>query len=258
MRSGTPVVSVDPWADSEDAMTTTSSTSTSSTSTSSTSSTGTGTEPRAGAPTPRERGIGMRFSLHPHCDDFVAVVLGALQDVERAGLTHGLVLETDDVSTWVGAVDEPAEQRLVAYLAEVLAAAHRRSGGGHVVAHVLLSRGCPGEVGCDLSVTGLSRPDPVRLEPTGVQAVAQWSLYPLLDGGSDHGAHMAHIEAAIAHAVARGATRGAAHYATRLGGDVADVLATAADAWGSVGSAVAHVVSHLTVSVGSPSPVGAR
>ncbi|MGJ7441640.1 YkoF family thiamine/hydroxymethylpyrimidine-binding protein [Aquipuribacter sp. MA13-6] len=231
--------------------------------TSSTTGTGSGTRSTTGSPssgtaTPRERGIGMRFSLHPHCDDFVAVILGALADVERAGLTRGLTLETDDVSTWVGAVDEPAEQRLVAYLAAVLAAAHRRSGGGHVVAHVLLSRGCPGEVGCDLSVTGLSRPDPVQVEPTGVTAAAQWSLYPLLDGGSDDGAHMVHIERAIAQAVERGTTRGAAHYATRLSGDVAEVLATAADAWGSVGSVVAHVVSHLTVSVGSPSAAGDR
>lgn len=229
------------------------------TTTSSTTGTSTGTSRTgSGTGTPRERGIGMRFSLHPHCDDFVAVILGALADVERAGLTQGLTLETDDVSTWVGAVDEPAEQRLVAYLGAVLAAAHRRSGGGHVVAHVLLSRGCPGEVGCDLSVTGLSRPDPVQVEPTGVPAAAQWSLYPLLDGGSDDGDHMAHIERAIAQAVGRGTTRGAAHYATRLSGDVSEVLATAADAWGSVGSVVAHVVSHLTVSVGSPSTVDAR
>ncbi|WP_380168113.1 YkoF family thiamine/hydroxymethylpyrimidine-binding protein [Jannaschia sp. R86511] len=218
---------------------------------------GTTTSPTTGSPTatPRERGIGMRFSLHPHCDDFVAVILGALDDAERAGLTAGLTIETDDVSTWVGAVDEPAEQRLVAYLAAVVAAAHRRSDGGHVVAHVLLSRGCPGEVGCDLSVTGLPRPEPVRVPATGVAAAAQWSLYPLLDGGSDDGAHMAHIERAIAQAVERGTTRGAAHYATRLSGDVAEVLATVADAWGDVGSAVAHVVSHLTLSVGSPTAV---
>jgi hypothetical protein len=37
---------------------------------------------------------------------------------------------------------------------------------------------------------------------------------------------------------------------------VADVLATATDAWAQVGSDVPHVVSHLTISVGSPS-VGA-
>ncbi|MFH5821194.1 YkoF family thiamine/hydroxymethylpyrimidine-binding protein [Georgenia sp. AZ-5] len=207
--------------------------------------------------TPDQLGIGMRLSIHPHCDDFVEVILGALADAEAAGLTEGLVIDTDEVSTYVGARTAPAEQRLAAYLTAVVAAASRRSGGGHVVAHVLLSRGCPGEVSCDLAVTGLPDPAPVQLERTGIRAAAQWSLYPLLDGGSDAGDHMAHIEAAIASARRRGTTTSPAHYATKLTGDVADVLATAVDAWAQVGAHVPHVVTHLTVSVGSPSPVEA-
>lgn len=204
----------------------------------------------AGATT-RELGIGARFSIHPHSDDFADVILGALDDAEQAGLTEGLTLQTDVVSTYVGATDAPGEERLVRYLAAVVAAASRRTGGGHVVAHVLLSRGCPGERTCDLSVTGLPTPAPVDVEPTGVAAAAQWSLYPLLDGGD--GDHMAHIEAAIAAARRRGTAAEAAHYATMLTGDVAEVLATAADAWAAVGAQVPHVTTHLTVSVGSPS-----
>ncbi|PYF98912.1 YKOF-related Family [Georgenia satyanarayanai] len=202
---------------------------------------------------PEKLGIGARFSIHPHCDDFVPVILGALEDVEAAGLTDGLVLETDDVSTYVGATGAPAEERLARYLTGVIAAAARRSDGGHVVAHVLLSRGCPGERTCDLAVTSLPTPEPVTVEATGVAATAHWSLYPLLDGGSDDGDHMAHIEAAIAAAQRRGTASAAAHYATRLSGDVADVLATAVDAWAQVGAHVPHVVSHLTVSIASPS-----
>jgi energy-coupling factor transport system substrate-specific component len=63
-----------------------------------------------------------------------------------------------------------------------------------------------------------------------------------------------HIEAAIAAAQRRGVASSPAHYATKLTGDVADVLATAVDAWAQVGANVPHVVTHLTVSVGSPSP----
>src|SRR5690554_8062549 len=84
---------------------------------------------------PAQLGIGARLSIHPHCDDFVRVILDALDDVTQAGLTDGLVLETDEVSTYVGAVEAPAEQRLARYVAAVVAAASRRSGGGHVVAH---------------------------------------------------------------------------------------------------------------------------
>lgn len=206
------------------------------------------------AASPRELGIGMRFSLHPHCDDFVAVILGALNDARATAEAGDLVVESDDVSTYVGATAVPAEERLVRYLAEVVVAAHRRSREGHVVAHVLLSRGCPGETTCDLALTGLPVVEPVRVPATGVECRAQWSLYPLLDGGPEGSRdHMAHIEAAIDAARLRGVASEPAHYATRLGGDVAEVLATVADAWTAVGAGVPHVVSHLTLSVGSPS-----
>jgi hypothetical protein len=165
------------------------------------------------------------------------------------------VIDTDEVSTYVGARREPAEQRLAAYLAAVMTAASRRSGGGHIVCQVLLSRGCPGEVTCDLSVTGLPATAPLKLEPTGLPAAAQWSLYPLLDGDSHSGDHMTHIEAAIGAAGHRGTAARAAHYATKLTGDLAEVLATAVDAWTAGGAQVPHVVTHLTVSVGSPTAV---
>lgn len=210
-----------------------------------------GTAPAHGA-TPA-LGIGLRYSLHPHADDFVEVILGALADVEEAGLTAGLVVRTDEVSTYVGAVDRPAEQRLATYLAAVVAAASRRSGGGHVVAHVLLSRGCPGEVtGPAADAHDGPAPAPVELAPTGVRASAQWSLYPLMDG-TGGGAHMVHIEEAVAAAVASGLAEPPAHYATLLRGDVSEVLAVAVDAWARVGEHVPHVVTHLTLSVGSPS-----
>lgn len=211
-------------------------------------------QPMATDATPEQLGIGMRLSVHPHCDNFEDVILGALAEVAIDGLSDGLVVQTDEVSSYVGARSEPAEQHLAAFAVAIIAAASRRSGGGHVVAHILLSRGCPGEVSCDLQVTGLPRAVPVALEATGISAAAQWSLYPLLDGGSQQGEHMPYIEAAIGAAHTRSVATRANHYATRLTGDLADVLATAVDAWAQVGAVVPHVVTHLTVSVGSPSP----
>ena len=104
----------------------------------------------------------------------------------------------------------------------------------------------------DLSVTGLGQAAPVQVPATGIDAVAHWSLYPLLDGGSEDGDHMPIIENAIARAQQRGTATRSVHYATTLSGDVAEVLTTAVDAWTEVGTAVPHVVSHLTISVGSP------
>ncbi|MGC5628548.1 YkoF family thiamine/hydroxymethylpyrimidine-binding protein [Georgenia sp. Z1344] len=206
-------------------------------------------------PTPEQLGIGMRLSIHPHADDFVDVILGSITDVEQRGLTDGLVVESDAVSTYVGARRAPAEQRLAAYAVALVEAASRRTGGGHVVAHLLLSRGCPGEVTCDPRsfVEATDPAAPIELEPTGIPARAQWSLYPLLDGSSAGGDHMEPIMAAITEAQERGVASEAAHYATMLTGDLGEVVATATDAWARVGASVPHVVTHLTVSVGSPS-----
>lgn len=207
------------------------------------------------APTPERLGIGMRLSVHPHCDAFEEAIVGALADVADAGLGDELVVETDEVSTYVGALGEPAEERLAVFAVALITAAHRRCGEGHVVAHLLLSRGCPGEVGCTLETTGLSTPLPISLDPSGIRAAAQWSLYPLLDGDSNGGDHMAHIEAAIESAKKRGLAASANHYATKLTGDLCDVVSTAVDAWAQVGAVVPHVVTHLSISVGSPSVV---
>lgn len=202
-------------------------------------------------------GVGMRFSVHPHCDDFVEVILGSLADAAELASTAGLTVESDEVSTYVGATSATAERDIVHYLTAMVVSASRRSGGGHVVAQVLLSRGCPGEASCDLRTVELPRVAPVDLRPTGLSCVAQWSLYPLLDGDSGVGDHMSYIEAAIAAARVRGVAAAPQHYATKLSGDVADVLSTVADAWTGVGAEVPHVVTHLTLAVGSPSsPAG--
>ena len=177
--------------------------------------------------------------------------------MEAQGLTEGLRTETDDVSTWVGAVAHPAEQRLAAYLCAAIVETAERTSTGHVVTHALLSRGCPGERTCTISDFTLPTVAPLDLPPTGLPAVAQWSLYPLLDGGEGDD-HMQIIVDAVAKAQARGIADTPAHYATRLQGDLADVLSVPLDAWAEVGAKVPHVVCHLTISVGSPSAPPAR
>lgn len=205
---------------------------------------------------PRELGIGMRISIHPHCDEFVEVILGALDDARSDGLTHGLELETDEVSTYVGAIEPPAEQRLAQFAAGIVTGAYRRSGGAHIVCHVLLSRGCPGEVTCDLGLVDLPQAPPIDLPPLGLAAAGQWSLYPLTTDPAS--GPMPHIERAILQARHRGTASDPVHYATMLRGDLGEIVATAVDGWAAAGAQLPHVVSHLTVSVGSPSVGGSR
>ncbi|WP_240739873.1 Ykof family thiamine-binding protein [Leucobacter triazinivorans] len=216
--------------------------------------------------TPQQYGVGARFTLSVYDSDYVAIILGALGEADATDL----LVETGDISTFVAG----GEQRVLAYLRDVIAAAARS--GAHLSASILLSRGCPGELQCALpaGVAALGA-DPVSLAGTGVRARAHWSLYPLLDGGTGRGCgarhgggsaggggpadapadHMAPIYAAIEQARSAGVYSGSDHYATRLDGDLAAVLQTAANAWIGVGESVQHVVTHLTVSINSPSPL---
>lgn len=215
----------------------------------------------AAAPmTPQQYGVGARFTLSVSDSDYVSILMGALGAADATDL----LVETGDISTFVTG----SEQRVLAYLRDVIAAAARS--GAHLSASILLSRGCPGELQCALpaGVAALGA-DPVSLEATGVRARAHWSLYPLLDGGAGrssgagHGGgsaggdadHMTPIYAAIEQARTAGVYSGSDHYATRLDGDLAAVLQTAANAWIGVGESVQHVVTHLTVSINSPTPI---
>lgn len=201
--------------------------------------TSTAIDPRA-----TELGVGARFSLHPHCDDYVDVILSALAAADASRVT----VRTDDVSTFV----RGSEADVVRYVHDVLAAAGRTR--WHVVAHVLLSRGCPGEVACELPDDALLDSVAVpSLDPTGLAASAHWALYPLDDTGGDH---LAHIMTAIGTAGSAAATS-PEHFVTRLDGDLADVLTAVAAGWLEAARHVRHVVTHVTVSMHSPS-AGAR
>ena len=214
---------------------------------------------RTPALTPADIGVGMRISVHPHTDDFLDVIAGALDDVAALPAARRLTVHTEAVSTHVGATADPAAQDLADLACALISAASRRAERRHVVAHVLLSRGCPGEARCAL-VPGadgnLPTEPPVRLARTGLPAVADWSLYPLDDSGTPH---LDLIEAEIdrARSQADGDLRLASqHYTTRLHGDLATVLAVVVDAWTAVGARVPHVVSHVTVSLDSPAAHG--
>ena len=207
------------------------------------------TAPPAG---PADFGIGLRYSLHPACDDFVDVITSALAGVD--GPSRGLEVDTGTVSTYVGARASDAEPALAHYLQDVVVAATKAIDDGHLVVHVLLSRGCPGEMECGLlDRYSLPVPGDVLLPATGIDCEIQWSLYPLMDGDSGHGAHLAPIERAIEIAKESGLTVTPAHFATLLRGDLATSLELIFDTWAEVGRTVPHVVSHFTISIGSPS-----
>jgi len=192
--------------------------------------------------TPQQYGVGARLTLSVYDSDYVRIILDALEQADTARLT----VKTDDVSTFVGGT----ESDILRFLRDVITAT--AASGAHLSASILLSRGCPGELQCALppGVAALGA-DPVRLDPAGVDAAAHWSLYPLLDEGAG-GDHMDAIYAAIEQANTTGVFTGSEHFATRLDGDLSEVLETVANAWIGVGRTVQHVTTHVTLSINSP------
>jgi hypothetical protein len=197
-------------------------------------------------PTPRTFGVGARITIAVMSSDYIEIIQNALTETDATGLD----IETDNVSTWVAG----DEQRITEYIAALIAAAAR--GGEHVTATVMLSRGCPGEISCELPPGRTTLMSEVPTVPlTGVTASAQWALYPLDDQGSPEREpdHMRDIYEAVDRAKANGSYVRSDHYVTRLSGDVATILETVAGGWVLAGRTVAHVTTHVTISVNSPS-----
>ncbi|MET4583320.1 hypothetical protein ABIE21_002839 [Conyzicola nivalis] len=196
--------------------------------------------------TPATFGVGARITLAAMSDDYVSIVLGALEAADSTGLET----QTGAVSTFVSG----AESDLVRYLVQLVGAAGRS--GAHVSATIHFSRGCPGEVVCELpGGAGPLAAEIPDVAATGVTAVAEWALYPLEDGvtAGTTPDHMRDIYAAIDFARELGTFEASEHFVTRLSGDVADVIRTVAAGWILVGRTVQHVTSHVTLSINSPS-----
>ncbi|MGO1408555.1 MAG: YkoF family thiamine/hydroxymethylpyrimidine-binding protein [Brachybacterium sp.] len=200
--------------------------------------------------TPQGFGVGARITAAVMTEDYARVLVGILSRLDGTGL----VRETGDVSTYLGG-HETHLQRYLIDLAEDLARTEH-----HATLAVTLSRGCPGEVVCELPGGAGPRSTEVAApRRTGRYASAEWALYPLADqvtAGGTEPDHMRDIYAAIDHARELGTFRGSEHFVTRLEGDIGDVIATAVAGWLQVGRSVQHVTSHLTLSLNSPSHEG--
>lgn len=195
-------------------------------------------------------GVGARLTIAAMTDDYVATITGALDQAD----TTGLDVQTGDVSTFVGG----SEEQLLRYLGQVCAAV--AATGVHASISILLSRGCPGEVVCDLpGGAGPRAVDAPRGAELGHWAAAEWALYPLADAVHEgvEPDHMRDIMAAIDLAHELDTFVESAHFVTRLEGDIGRILTTVVGGWTMVGRSVQHVTTHLTISVNSPSHASA-
>lgn len=197
---------------------------------------------------------GAQVSLYPMTDDFVRVILGAIEALKP--YRPDFRIETDDISTLlVGPPD-----RLFPAMRDLFLEASR--GGTHCVLAATVSRGCPGEPDDPICtpISGTSHDQPLQERivsalahvneavPTGQTVAAQFSLYPL---GSGH--HMDEIYGCIDFLKHSGVFDRSKNFCTKLRGDAGPVFATLSEAFLRFGAPEGHVALDLKVSANSPS-----
>jgi len=197
---------------------------------------------------------GAQISLYPMTDDFVSVILDAIEAL--GPYRPNFRIETDDVSTLIVG---PPEQIFPAMRDLFVKAA---ASGRHCVLHATISRGCPGEPDDPICMPlegGPRGPLAERIEaaraavlgaePAGQEIAAQFSLYPL---GAGH--HMDEIYGCIEFVKGSGVFDRSKNFCTKLRGDAGPVFATLSQAFLNFGSEQGHVAIDLTVSANSPTP----
>jgi uncharacterized protein YqgV (UPF0045/DUF77 family) len=185
---------------------------------------------------------GARIAVYPMRDDFADVILSAVRHSDHTGL----YVSTDDLGTTV----QGHTEAVFRYAEELFLRASAK--GGHVVANVLFSIGCPGDVPEDFDFNA-SKPA-VALPAEETPIACAWSLYPLGAGKQDYfQTIMAEIEKAQKTS---GVTVSPCHYCTRLDGTANAVFSLLKDCFEQVSKQNSHTVIHATFSAGSPSEPG--
>lgn len=181
--------------------------------------------------------VGARIAIYPMQDNFVDVILGAVKASDKTGLA----VLTDDLGTTI----QGNRDRVFRYVKEVFLRA--AEAGSHVVANVLFSVGCPGDVPEDFDFN-VEAPK-VELSNEDMKVACAWSLYPL--GNENYfQVIMDEISRDIAAADVEVESY---HYCTRLDGTAKNVFDLLETSFEHVSNKIRHTIIHATISKGSPS-----
>ena len=181
--------------------------------------------------------VGARIGIYPMQDNFVDVILGALKDIDRTGLC----VMTDDLGTTI----QGKRERVFSYVKELFL--RTSDAGGHVVANVLFSVGCPGDVPEDFDFD--AEPKYTELPMEDMPVSCAWSLYPL---GSKEYFPVIIEEVQKAMALSKVEVE-SYHYCTRLDGSAKDIFNLLETSFQGVSERIPHTIIHATFSKGSPS-----
>lgn len=183
--------------------------------------------------------FGCRFSLYPMTNQFVPVILEAIEEMKRPGIK----VETDVVSTCMTGV----EVNVFAALRDGLASA--AAIGQHVVMSTTFSKGCPGEGMVNLEEYDFpADTDFSAKKGSELEVSCQFSLYPL-----GHENYMQMINEVVDMVKEAGIYNGSAHFCTNLEGSIEEVFRVLEEVFAYATKQVGHVVMTATLSCNSPS-----
>ena len=182
---------------------------------------------------------GARLGVYPMQDNFADLILHAVKVCDR----RNLAVITDDMGTTV----QGSKRRVFDYVAEIIGRVFESE--GHMVANLLLSFGCEGDVPESIP-EDTSEEIIIDWEGRSNMPVScVWSYYPL---GAD--THLNVIENAVSRVMGNYRliiTR--SHYCTRVDGPLGEIFSALEDAFETSVLGGIHTVFHLTFSKGSPS-----
>ncbi len=181
---------------------------------------------------------GCRFSLYPMCDQFIDLIVGSLEKTD----TSYVWSESDALST--------VYRGKLEYVADAVKAlfinAYRE--GVHMALEGQFSKGCPGDSDGDsvLEKEG-EAPNKAKVEDIHFPVHCKLALYPMGTGD-----YIDDIAKVWYMAEDRGLQPKTIHYATRIEGDVHEVMDYLTDVCALMEKSVSHYILHFTMNCNSP------
>lgn len=185
---------------------------------------------------------GCRFSLYPMTDNFVSVILGALEKTD----TSAVWSQSDALST--------VYRGKLPYVADAVRALFINAWQPevHMALEGQFSKGCPGDTDGDslLDREG-EAPNRAKIQDRHFPVLCKLALYPMGTGD-----YIDEIAKVWRMAEAEGLNPKTIHYATRIEGDVQKVFDYLEEVCRLMEQSVPHYILHFTLSVNSPTNEG--
>lgn len=185
---------------------------------------------------------GCRFSLYPMTDNFVSVILGALEKTDTSAVWR----QSDALST--------VYRGKLPYVADAVRALFINAWQPevHMALEGQFSKGCPGDTDGDslLDREG-EAPNRAKIQDRHFPVLCKLALYPMGTGD-----YIDEIAKVWRMAEAEGLNPKTIHYATRIEGDVQKVFDYLEEVCRLMEQSVPHYILHFTLSVNSPTNEG--